>query len=72
MSASVRNARFVSPDRISELVLASESDKGGAQSEVISEDEEGFEDELTGVRPAREPPNIQWKSIQQFVLIKFL
>ena len=44
MSASARNARFVSPNRISELVWDSENDVAEAPSEVISEDKGGFAD----------------------------
>ena len=46
MSAPAKTARFLSPNWISELVWDSESDKAGAPSDSISEDEGGFEDEL--------------------------
>ena len=45
MSAVGRKARFLSPNRISELVWDSKSYKAGALSDSFSEDEGGFEDE---------------------------
>ena len=42
---AARTAKFLSPNRIFELVWDSESDEAGAPSDVISEDEGGFEDE---------------------------
>jgi hypothetical protein len=45
MSAPARNARFLSPNRISELVWDSENEEAGAQSDSSSEEEESFEDE---------------------------
>ena len=46
MSATGRKARFLSLNRISELVCDSESEEAGAPSDSFSEDEGGFEDEL--------------------------
>ena len=45
MSALGRKARFLSPNRISELVWDSESEDAGAQSDSFYDDEGGFEDE---------------------------
>ena len=44
MSAPAKRARFLSPNRISELVWDSESEEAGAPSDSFSEDEGGFED----------------------------
>ena len=50
MSAPAKTARFLSPDRISEIIWGSESDVAGAPSDSISEDEGGFEDPPGGSR----------------------
>ena len=45
MSAPAKTARFLSPNRISELVWDSESEEAGAPSDSFFEDEGGCEDE---------------------------
>jgi hypothetical protein len=45
MSGGSRKRRFLSPNRISELVWDSESEESAASSDTTSEDEGGFEDE---------------------------
>ena len=54
MSAPTRRARFLSPNRISELVWDSENDEAGTTSDSISEDEGGFQD---GPRVSRLQPD---------------
>jgi hypothetical protein len=60
MNASARNARFLSPNRISVLVCDSESDKAGGHERQRLWGRERFWRRAKVVRPSTGPPNIQW------------
>jgi hypothetical protein len=45
MSVSVKRVKFLSPNRIADLVWNSESEEAEASSDSVSEDEGGYQDE---------------------------
>jgi hypothetical protein len=60
-----KKRRFLSPNRISELVWDSKSKDAATSNDSMSEDEGDFQDK-PGVSPATGPPDIQWSSVLQF------
>ena len=71
MRAPAKRARFLYPNRISELVWDSESNEAGPLATASLRTREVLKTPR-GVTPATRPPNIQCSSVQQFVLVKCL